>query len=482
MDELAQGGQGGTDANRASPTPERPFGARFVMPMLMGSSLNPINSSMIATALVSIAAAMHVSVGRASILISSLYLTSAVAQPTAGRLSEELGPRRVFVAGVGVVLAGGLLGGFAESMAILVASRVLIGLGTSAGYPSAMLLIRRRASVTGLAAPPGSVMGGLAIAGSASTAIGPAIGGLLIEWFSWRAAFLINIPLALIACLMALLWIGKDPDSVRGLTPRHFMSRIDVAGVIGFGGAMTGLLIFLMSLPNVNWTPFVVSVVVAVALIFWELRADKPFFDIRTLTSNLSLTRTYVRYGLSLLGVYVILYGLTQWIEAARGLSAYEAGLALIPMGVLSAVMARLASHHVRLQLSLTVSALMMLGGSVATAFLTSHSPVVTIIGVTSLFGLMSGSSVVANQTALYRESVPEKVGTAFGLLRTFGYVGSIASATIIDLVFRQRVDDTGLHRISLIMIVIGTVVLLITLLDRKLASSDSLALASTHV
>ena len=101
-------------------------------PLYMGSALNPINSSAIATALVSIAAAMGVSVGRTSILISSLYLTSAIAQPTAGRLAEEFGPRRVFLVGIAIVLAGGILGGVAQNLPTLVVARVLVGLGTSA--------------------------------------------------------------------------------------------------------------------------------------------------------------------------------------------------------------------------------------------------------------------------------------------------------------------------------------------------------------
>ena len=160
-------------------TQQRPFGPRLVTPMYMGAALNPINSSVIATALVSIAAAMGIPVGQTSILISSLYLTSAVAQPTAGRLSEEFGPRRVFLAGVATVLAAGIVGGLARSLAILVLARVLIGLGTSAGYPSAMLLIRRRSTEVGLDSPPHNVLGGLAIAAAATLAIGPAVGGLL---------------------------------------------------------------------------------------------------------------------------------------------------------------------------------------------------------------------------------------------------------------------------------------------------------------
>src|SRR5277367_4281856 len=157
-----------TQADRGS----NPFSWRFVTPMFMGSALNPVNSSLIATALVPIAAAMHVSVGRTAVLVSALYLASSIAQPTAGKLSEEFGPRRIFLGGILLVLAGGLLGGFAQNLTMLIIARVLIGVGTSAGYPSAMLLIRRRAAQAGLDAPPGSVLGGLVIAGMATPALG----------------------------------------------------------------------------------------------------------------------------------------------------------------------------------------------------------------------------------------------------------------------------------------------------------------------
>jgi MFS family permease len=190
---------------------------------------------------------------------------------------------------------------------------------------------------------------------------------------------------------------------------------------------------------------------------------------VRLLATNGVLTRTYLRNGLTLLGVYVILYGLTQWIEVAHGLSPYEAGLVLIPMGVFSAISARVAARHVRLRISLTACAALLLVGAVGTLFLTSHSPLVAIIAVTAVFGLMSGWSTVANQTALYQEAPSEKLGTASGLLRTFGYIGSIASATITGLVFHSNVNDSGLHRISLILIGVGIVIVAMTALDRGL-------------
>ena len=326
----------------------------------MGSALNPINSSVIATALVAIAAAIGVPVGRTSILISSLYLTCAIAQPTAGRLAEEFGPRRVFLAGIAIVAAGGIIGGVAQNLTILVVARVLIGLGTSAGYPSAMLLIRRRATAVGLESPPLGVLGSLAIAGSVTVAVGPTIGGLLVGWFNWRAAFLVNVPVTAITFAMALGWIPKDTVRIGGLSPREMAARLDLPGVVGFGGSMTALLVFLLALPRADWMALGISIVLAGALVCWELHAANPFLDMRLLVSNLALTWTYVRNGLTLLGTYVTLYGLTQWMEVAHGLSAYEAGLVLIPMGVMSAVSARVVSHRHDVRGPLILSAILM--------------------------------------------------------------------------------------------------------------------------
>lgn len=445
------------------------FPRRFVAPLFLGSTLNPINSSLIATALVVIAGALGVSVGRTSVLVSCLYLTSAVAQPTAGKLAEEFGARRIFLVGIGIVFAGGVVGGIGDDLATLVLARVLIGAGTSAGYPAAMVLIRRRATTVGMTNPPGSVLGGLAIAGQVTVAIGPTIGGLLVGWVGWRAAFLVNVPVTIAALAMALVWLPPDPPRPRGRSVRETISRIDLPGIAGFGGTMTSLLVFLMSIPNVDWVALAAAAVFAGALCCWELRARHPFLDLRLLAANRALTRTYLRWGFTLLGTYMILYGLTQWLEAAHGMSAEEAGLILIPMGALSALISQPISRRNLVRGPLLLSAVCMLLGGVAVLFLTSTSSILAIVGVTALFGLATGGTAVANQTALYAQAPPDAVGTAAGLLRTFGYLGSIASATITGIAFRSGVTDTGLHGMSYILIGLGVLVLLMSVLDRRL-------------
>jgi MFS family permease len=461
MATLAKAPDPGTETGNA-------FSWRFVAPLFMGSALNPVNSSLIATALVPIAAAIHVSVGRTAVLVSALYLASSIAQPTAGKLSEEFGPRRVFLTGILTVLAGGLVGGFAQDLATLTVSRALIGVGTSAGYPSAMLLIRRRAQQAGLDAPPGGVLGGLVIAGMITPAIGLPLGGILVEAWGWRTTFFVNVPFALAALAMAAIWIPRDPPREQR-TAREVATRIDAAGIVMFAGTMAALLVFLLSLPHPDWIALAVAVVTGAALVAWELRASRPFLDVRLLASNLALTRTYLRWAVLCLCVYTVLYGVTGWLQAGRGLSALDAGLILLPMSAVGGVIARPVSRKNLLRMPLVVAAVSCLAGSAGVLLLTGATPIAWIVIITLVFGITLGTGASANQTALYTQVPGAEIGTASGLFRTFGYIGSIASSAIIAIVFHTGVSDHGLHVIAFIMVVVSAAALIITLADRQL-------------
>lgn len=267
---------------------EGAFSLKFCIPLFMGSTLNPLNSSVIATALVPISDAVHVSVGHTVILITSLYLASAVAQPTAGKFSTEFGPRGVFLVGIVTVLLGGIVGGLASSLLALVISRVLIGVGTSAGYPSAMMIIHREAEQTGFAEPPGGVLGGLQIAATVTAAIGLPLGGVLVHIRGWRSAFFVNVPMTLLTLATAVLWVPRDGQLTGSKSVREIASRVDVVGIACLCSAMTLLLLFLFALPHTNVLQLVLSVILFVVLAWWELRVHRPFID-RSLTCALLL-------------------------------------------------------------------------------------------------------------------------------------------------------------------------------------------------
>lgn len=200
--------------------------------------------------------------------------------------------------------------------------------------------------------------------------------------------------------------------------------------------------------------------------IAWELRRSAPFFDFRGLAANGALARTYLRQALTLLGVYSVMYGMTQWMEAAHGFSTVGAGLLLLPMGAVSALLSRPLASRNLVRGPLIASAVTMLLGSAGIMLLTSHSPAIAIVLVSLVFGVTSATTTVGNQTALYLAAPPEGIGTASGLFRTFGYLGTITSAVIGGIVFRDGASDHGLHTLGVVLVAAGLAVLLLTVLD----------------
>ena len=234
------------------------FNRRLIAPLVIGALLNPINSSILAVALVPIGRAFGAPASQTAWLVSGLYLVTAVGQPVVGRLIDLQGPRRLFLAGSALVGLGGLIGALAPSLGMLVVARMVLGLGTCAGYPAAMYLIRSEGQRTGQASPR-EVLTLLAIATQTVVVIGPSLGGALISLGGWRATFAINVPVALLSCWLGYwrlpsrldappLSDGDGPTDPGGATA---VPRFDTLGVVLFAGALTVLLLFLMS-PSID--------------------------------------------------------------------------------------------------------------------------------------------------------------------------------------------------------------------------------------
>jgi MFS family permease len=449
------------------PLPAQPFGWRFTAPLLLGSTLNPINTSMLATALVGIGSDFHAGPGTTASLVSVLYLFSAVSQPTMGKLSTIFGPRRVFLTGIVILLVAGLIGTLAPSFGFLVVSRALIGIGTSAAYPSAMSLVRRRADRTGTGVPS-RVLGNFAIAGQVTAVVGLPLGGILTGAFGWRALFFVNVPLAMISLLLTVFGVEKDGPVVRDGRQRLFWA-IDVIGIVLFAASITSLLLFLSNLRAPTWWLLAATIVFTAGLIVWERRSGSPLIDVRMLGKNRPLQRTYLRQILTALGTYAVLYGVSQWMEQSRGLDASTVGLVLVPLSVISVVVARVVSARGWVRWPLILSGVALVAAAGLIQVITSASSIPLLIGMSLLVGLTNGFGGYANQTTLYIQSPANEIAVAAGLFRTSGNFAAIFSSSLIGITFGAVATDVGFHTLGLAMGAIGAVLILLTTLDRRI-------------
>ena len=448
------------------------FDRRLLAPMMLGAILNPINSSIIAVALVPIGAALGQPASRTAWLVSGLYIATALGQPLMGRLVDQFGPRRVFLAGALFTGTAGLIGTVAPNIWVLVVARVLLGFGTCAGYPTAMYLIRSEAYRTGTDSPAG-VLTILSVTTQTVAVIGPALGGLLIALGGWRTTFAINLLLAAACLVLGTLFVPRHPpvdDDSTGEQDRTF----DLVGVAAFGATLVALMLFLME-PRVDrlWL-LAVTLVAGGGFTWWELRRDSPFLDVRVLGGNAPLVATYARSLVAAVVSYSYLYGYAQWLEDGRGLTPSQAGLALIPAFAVGIVVAAVSGRRPEVRGKLLVGATAQLAASLLLLTFTDDAPVWLLLAVALVLGLPQGLVNLANQNALYHQARPDKIGASAGLLRTFFYLGALVASAAAGVSFGRTASSDGLHHLAIFMVVAAVLFLLITAADRSLARCGS--------
>lgn len=441
------------------------FDRRLIPPMILGAVLNPVNSSMIAVALVPIGLAFGASPAGTAWLVSGLYLATAVGQPVMGRLVDTYGARRMYLIGAVLLGVGGLVGAASPHLWTLVLARVLIGLGTCAGYPAAMSLIRGESDRTGQKSPAG-VLTALAVGAQTVAVVGPTVGGLLIGLGGWRTIFAVNVPMALACLVLGSLRLPRSPRPAR-------RPAFDLLGIGLFAAALTALLIFLMD-PHMAllWLP-ALSVVTLTSFAVRELRTRVPFLDLRVLAGNGPLLATYGRNLLAYVVSYAYIYGYTQWLEAGRGLSPSHAGLLLLPSFLVAIVVSTLTGKRWGVRRKLVVGACGQIVACGMLAFVDPSTPLWMLVGIGVVLGLPQGLNNLANQSALYRQADPARMGQSAGLLRTSTYLGAIVASSATGMFLGEQADTLGLHELAAFMVAAALLMLLSVLPDRTLKNVE---------
>ncbi len=434
---------------------------KFLAPLVLGNMLNPLNSTMLATAVLTIVMAFKQEPGAGALLIVPLYFTSAIGQPLMGRLCDVFNPGRINLIGFLLILLSGIVGVYATNFNWLIVSRILLGLGSSAAYPSSITLIRQRYKALKMEVP-GIILSIIAIAGQVSLVFGPFLGGTLLESFGWKGIFFINIPLVLIGLLLSIRKKShtKIENTQRNKTALQFFKDLDPLGLVLFSCFLFAFLMVLLYPPYL-FLKIAVAIMFLIALIIVELKHSNPFINIKVLSLNMLLNTTFLRQiGINFI-IYLVLYGLPQWMEQSKHISPSKVGLIMLPFSLIAMSLSLAIAGNKNYKVLLTAGVSCITIATIGIFMLNTVSPVYFIVGITVLIGAALGILTVANQATLYAEAPDDQLGVCFGLFRTVGYIGAILAGSSLKHQFKSGATDTGLHSLALFsLIACGLIVL----------------------
>ena len=403
------------------------------LPALFGLSslITALDFTIVYVALPDIARDLGFSPHAAQWVVSAYAIAFGGLLLLAGRLSDVVGRRRVFLAGMVLFACGSALGGVAASQGALLAARVVQGVGAAALFPSTLALVnttfaegRARDRALGL----------WAAAGAGGLSLGAMLGGVLTETVGWRGVFFVNLPLTLLGIAGAAALLRSDP-------PRGRAAGFDLPGALT-GTAGATLLVFSAAQGSeLGWrsATVVLALLAAIALIAAfvaiEAAARRPLLPLR-LFRNAGLSASIaviVVFGMTL---NAIPYALTQYFQGVLGLGPLQAGLGfLLPTAAITAgnllgerLIARSGVQAVLIG-GVTLGAV---GAALLAPAMTADGTYVAVAPGLVAFGLGLGVTYPAMFVAA-STGVPERdTGVASGLASTALQLGTAAGLAVL--------------------------------------------------
>jgi EmrB/QacA subfamily drug resistance transporter len=296
--------------------------------LLLAAFAINLDTTMVNVALPSLVRELHATTTQLQWVVDAYNLAFAALLLTFGSLSDRLGRKGMLLAGLTVFGAASLAGGFTTSPGALIAARSVMGLGAAMTFPATLSLIsnvftqrRERARAIGL----WGAIGGVAIA------LGPIVGGWLLESFSWTSIFIAMAPVAAaaIALVAASVPTSKNPES----------ARVDIAGLMLSAAAMALLVFTIIEAPDYGWgstrslAGFAVAAVLLAAFIGWERRVPHPMLDVR-LFRNMRFSAASGAVTIAFFTLFGFIFLITQFFQFVKGYGPLSTGVHLLPVAL----------------------------------------------------------------------------------------------------------------------------------------------------
>lgn len=417
------------------------YPARVMTVYILGLAMTIIDGTMVNVALPTMAKDFGVPTTSIEWIAVGYLLSFAAVIPAAGWLGDKFGTKRMFIVALTVFVAASLLCGLSQSLEQLVAARILQGMGAGLVTPIGSTMLYRAYSLEDRAK---AAIGVLSVAVLAP-AIGPMLGGIIVDTISWHWIFLINGPIGVVAVALAVVWLHETILDRPG--------RFDFAGFVLSGGSVAVLLYTLSIGPDKGWlsattlTFAAVGIVGLIALIIIELKIDEPILVLRLFRDRLFRT-VNIASSLVYAGFFGMIFVLPLYLQSLRGYSAFQSGLAQSPQAFGIFLVANLAGKWLyrvvgpRRMMMVGIALTSVITCLFATAGLSTS---LSTIALLSFFrGLSMGLVFVSIQTAVYATTSMEDTGRATSLYNTQRQVAYASGVALAATVIAAVVGSAG--------------------------------------
>ncbi len=389
-----------------------------------------LDNTVISATLSDVQSGLHAGVSQLQWVVSGYALAFASLMLMAGTLGDLYGRKKLMVIGVIIFCGGSVLCALADTTNLLIAGRVVMGVGAACSEPGTLSMIRhlyperrRRARALGIWA----AVSGLALA------MGPVIGGVLVGVWDWRAIFWFNLVFGTVALIGAIVVLPENADPIR--------ARLDIPGFV-LGAVALGTATFATiageTAGYINpkiLTLYGVSILAVVAFILVELRAENPVLDVRFFKRPLFSGSTIVAFT-SYFGIFSIFFFVALYLEVVGNTSPFHLALDFIPMTVGMVVASLFTGRWVsrvgpRVPM-ITGCVLAAAGIFLTDALITPHAGLGTVGWTLALAGIGFGIVIVPVTSSALTSVPAEHSGMAASTNNTARELGAVAGVAIL--------------------------------------------------